>query len=256
MAHPRPGDTGRSGTARFEDLRVVGRTSSFSFRDSDADLRTIGAALHADVILEGSVRREGNRVRITAQLIDAQDGFHRWSETYDRELGDIFAIQTEIATAIATALRVALPPEQRDRLAAVPTHDPEAYQAYLLGKQRLAKSTPASIGEGIRLLEQAIELDPNFALAHANLAIGYLGLFELSDRPPGEMLARAQVAASKALELDEDLAEAHVAVGSVKYWRNDFEGAEAEFQRALTLNPNSVSANLLYGDLLGRSLAR
>jgi TolB-like protein len=241
--------------ARFEGLRVIGRTSSFSFRNSDADLRTIGQALGADVILEGSVRTAGNRVRIAAQLVDAQDGIHRWSESYDRELGDIFGIQTEIATAIATALRVQLSPEQGDRLAA-PTQNFQAYQAFLLGNQGLAKVTPASIGEGIRLLQQAIELDPNFALAHANLAIGYLELFELSDRPPGEMLARAQVAASKALELDEGLAEAHVAVGAGKYWRNDFEGAEAAFQRALTLNPNSVSANLLYGDLLGQSLAR
>src|SRR5262245_19646609 len=242
--------------ARFEGLRVIGRTSSFSFRNSDADLKTIGQKLGADVILEGSVRTAGDRVRITAQLVDAEDGVHRWSETYERELGDIFAIQTEIATAIAAELRVQLSAEQRDRLAAAATQNFEAYEAYLLGKQRLTHFTAASSAEGVRHLERAVELDPNFALAHAHLAFGYLQLSEVSDQPPGEMLARAQVAAHKALDLDQRLAEAHVAVGSVKYLENEVEGAEAAFQRALTLNPNSVFAILWYGDLLGQSLAR
>jgi TolB-like protein/Tfp pilus assembly protein PilF len=242
--------------ARLEGLRVVGRTSSFSFKNSDADLKEIGEVLGADAILEGSVRKAENRVRISAQLIDPEDGLHRWSETYDRELIDIFAIQTEIATAIADALRVSLSSEERERLATAPTQNLAAYRAYLLGNQRLAKFTIATREEAIEYFQRAIELDPKFALAYASLTFGYLGHWEDSDLPPDEMLARAQVAADKALELDDRLAEAHVAVGSVKYWENDFEGAEAAFQRALVLNPNSVGGNLLYGDLLGQSLAR
>ncbi len=239
--------------ARFEGLRVVGRTSSFSFRDSDADLKTIGQALGADVILEGSVRTAGHRVRITAQLIDAGDGIHRWSETYDRELEDIFAIQTEIATAISTALRLELSSEQRQRLATPPTQNLDAYRAYLLGRQRYARFSTATTEEAIRYFERAIEFDPTFALAHAGLAQAYLELVEDSGLPPDEMMARAQAAADKALELDDRLAEAHAALGAVKWFGNDVEGAEAAYQRALALNPDSVDGNLHYGYLLGRT---
>jgi adenylate cyclase len=239
---------------RFEGLRVVGRTSSFSFKNSGADLKTIGEKLGVGVILEGSVRTAGDRVRITAQLVDAKDGFHRWSETYDRKLTDIFAIQTEIATAIATALRVSLSSEKRERLATPPTENVEAYRAYLLGNQREAQWTIASTEESIEYFQQAIELDPKFALAYVGLTESYLNQFEESDL--GEMLARAQAAADKALELDDRLAEAHVALGGVKFFRNDFEGAETAYQRALALNPNSLAANLEYGALLGQILAR
>ncbi len=241
--------------ARFEGLRVVGRTSSFSFRDSDADLKTIGESLGVDVILEGSVRTAGDRVRITAQLVDAGDGFHRWSETYDRELEDIFAIQTEIATAIATALRVQLSPEQRQRLATPPTRNLDAYQAYLLGNQHLARRTTASVEQAIGYFQRALELDPELALAYLGLTKGYIAQHRDAG-PTGEMLSRAQAAADKALELDDRLAEAHAALGLVDRWRSDFEGAEAAFQHALALNPNSVDANILYGDLLGWKLAR
>jgi len=239
--------------AHFEGLRVVGRTSSFSFRDSDADLQTIGEKLGADVILEGSVRTEGDRARITAQLVDAQDGVHRWSESYDRELKDVLTIQTEIATAIAAALRVELTPEQRQRLTTPPTRNLAAYQAYLLGRRRLEQGSPE---EAVGLFEQALELDPKLALAYAGLTEAYLSQFESSDSPPDEMLARAQASADKALELDDRLAEAHVALGHVRWLRNDFEGAEVAFQRALALNPNSTIAYGRYGHLLNRDLAR
>src|SRR5262245_32449984 len=155
--------------ARFENLRVIGRTSSFSFRNSDADLKTIGQKLGADVILEGSVRTAGSRVRITAQLVDAQDGVQRWSETYERELGDIFAIQTEIATAISTALRVELSAQERQRLAIPPTQNLAAYQAYLLGRQRLARGTVQSVKEAIAYFQRALELDPQLALAYVGM---------------------------------------------------------------------------------------
>ena len=241
---------------RFEGLRVVGRTSSFSFRDSDADLKTIGERLGVDVILEGSVRMAGDRVRITAQLVDAKDGFHRWSETYDRELDDIFAIQTEIATAIATALRVNLSSEQHERLATPPTQNLEAYQAYLLGKRRLAGDTTTATVEAIGFFEQAIDLDPEFALAYVGLAYCFINEGDSTGLPPKVMLARARAAANKALALDGRLGEAHAALGSVKWLENDFAGAEAAFQRALALSPNSSEVFSDYGNLLGFELSR
>jgi TolB-like protein/DNA-binding winged helix-turn-helix (wHTH) protein/lipoprotein NlpI len=242
--------------ARFEGLRVVGRTSSFSFRDSDVDLKTIGEALGADVLLEGSVRKAGNRVRITAQLVDAEDGFHRWSETYDRELDDIFAIQTEIATAITTALRANLSLEERERLARPPTENLAAYEAYLLGKQRMAKRTSVALAEAVDYFQQVIELDPSFALAYVGLADSYGLQFHLSGLPREEMLAKAEALIERALELDDRLGEAYTALGGIKYDRNDVEGAEAAFQRALELSPSYATTYHWYGLLLRRFLGR
>jgi TolB-like protein/DNA-binding winged helix-turn-helix (wHTH) protein len=241
--------------ARFERLRVVGRTSSFAFRESGANLKTIGETLGADVILEGSVRTDRGRVRITAQLVDTAGGYERWAETYDRELTDIFAIQKEIATAIALALRVELDPEQQQRLAVAPTQSLPAYQAYLLGRQRLGMYAIATTEEAIGYFQRAIELDPKLALAHAGLTESYLMLAQDGGLPE-EMMARAQASAERALELDDRLAEAHVALGLVKMYQNDFPGAEAAYQRALVLNRNSSSAYLAYADMLGFELGR
>jgi len=242
--------------SQFEGLRVVRRTSSFSFKDSDADLKTIGERLGVDVILEGSVRTAGDRVRITAQLVDAKDGIRRWSETYDRELDDILAIQTEIATAIANALRVSLSPEQRERLATPATQNLAAYQAYLLGRQRLAKESAAALVEAVAYFQQAIELDPNFALAYAGLAESHIWQLYRSGLPPEELLAKAQTATDKALELDDRLGEAYVSLAYIRHYRFDFEGAETAYQRALELNPNYAEAYYGYGDLLSEYLGR
>ena len=236
--------------AHFEGLHVVGRTSSFSFRDSDADLKTIGERLGVDVILEGSVRTAGDRVRITAQLVNAEDGFHRWSETYDRKLTDIFAIQTEIATAIADALRVSLSSEERERLATPPTENLEAYQAYLLGRQRLAEEMTEAYVEAIDYFQRAIALDADFALAYVGLAWTYIHQGEVSGLPLDEMLAKAQVATNKALELDDRLGQAHTALGEIKWLRNEFAAAEAAFQRGLELSPNSSRSHLEFGSFL------
>jgi TolB-like protein/Tfp pilus assembly protein PilF len=236
--------------AHFEDLRVVGRTSSFSFRNSDANLTEIGEALNADVILEGSVRKAGDRVRITAQLNDAESGFHIWSEIYDRDLIDIFAIQTEIATAIAYELRVRLSSEERERLATPPTKNLEAYQAYLLGKQRVARWNNVALAEAVGYFQQAIELDPNFALAYVALAEGYFWQASISGLPRDEMVAKAEAAIDRAIELDGQLGEAYNALAALKHEGNDLEGAEAASLRALELNPNYPTTYTWYGFLL------
>jgi TolB-like protein/DNA-binding winged helix-turn-helix (wHTH) protein/Tfp pilus assembly protein PilF len=232
--------------AQFEDLRVVGRTSSFSFKHSDADFKEMGEALNADVILEGSVRTAGDRVRITAQLVDAKDGLHRWSQTYDRKLTDIFAIQTEIATAIADALRLNLSSEGHERLATPPTDNLEAYQNYLLGKRLLDERTSTATAKAVELFEQAIDLDPEFALAYAGLADGFcMQAGGFSDLSTKEMIARARAAIDKALALDDRSGEVQRALGDVRLYENDFAGAEAAFQRAMALSPNS---SLIYSD--------
>jgi TolB-like protein/class 3 adenylate cyclase/cytochrome c-type biogenesis protein CcmH/NrfG len=242
--------------ARLHGLRVVGRTSSFSFKNSDAALKTIAEALGVDLILEGSVRTTSHRVRITAQLLEAESGFQRWSEIYDRDLEDIFAIQTEIVTAIAGALRVTLSLEERVRAMTPPTENVAAYQEYLLGKQHLAKLTSSSLAEAGERFQRAVELDPNLATAYVGLAHVYLEQVFVSGLPTEELLAKAQQAADRALELDDRLGGAYTALGGIKAVGFDAEGAEAAFERALELNPNDATAYSWYGQLLGSESGR
>jgi len=242
--------------ARFHGLRVVGRTSSFSFKNTDADLKTIGERLGVNMILEGSVRTTSDRVRITAQLVEAESGFQRWAQVYDRDLDDIFAIQTEIATAIADALRVTLSLEERVRAMTPPTENLAAYQQYLLGRQQLAKLTSDSLKKASAHFQRAIDFDPNLALAYVGLAHGYLQQVFVSGLPTEELLAKAQEATDKALTLDGQLGGAYTALGGIKQTRFDAEGAEEAFARALELNPNDATAYSWYGQLLHSELGR
>jgi tetratricopeptide (TPR) repeat protein len=209
-------------------------------------------------ILEGSVRLAGNQVRITTQLIEAESDAHLWTETYDRELtaANIFSIQSEIAKTVADALQATLSPEEQDRLATAPTENLAAYQAYLLGKQHLAKLTSDSIAEAGDHFQRAIELDPNFALAYVGLADVYGWQSYVSGLPTEEALAKAQVAVDKALALDDQLGEAYATIAGIKFDRFDARGAEAAFQRALELSPNYASAYSWYADLLDLVLGR
>jgi len=241
--------------AQIEGLRVVART--FSPTLVDRGIEAIAEVLNVDVILECSVRTAGNRVRITAQLNDAKDGFHRWSEIYDRELTDIFAIQTEIATAIADELRVKLSFEERNLLESRPTENPEASRAYLLGKHRLADKTLQAAVAAIGYFEQAIDLDPKFALAYVGLADCFMLQAVVSGLPTQEMVEKAHAAVNQALELGDRSGEADAALGSVLSLKNDFAGAEVAFRRALELNPNSLRVYRSYGEmLLGFAMAR
>lgn len=222
---------------RFEGLRVVGQTSSFSFKGSNADLKTIGKALEVDLILEGSVRKAGDRVRITAQLVDADDGFHLWSETYHRELTDIFAIQDHIARSVAHAVRV--------ELGIAPlnpggTDDVEAYNAYLRAREVVRnRGTARTLREGIVWLERALALDPDFGRAHQLLATFYSALFERGgiDREAFERLVPTAV--ERALAQWPDWSAPYAELVRIRFLLGDLVGAEAAFRRALEIDPEA-----------------
>jgi len=239
--------------ARIKGLKVAARTSSFSFREKSVDVGEIGAALGVNTVLEGSVRKSGNRLRITSQLINASDGFHIWSGQYDPELTDIFDVQEEITLAIVDSLKLSLLGDQRSNVLRRSTENPQAYSLYLHGRFLWNKRTTEDVMRAIRCFEEAIDLDPNYALAYTGIADCYnasgfsydLGL------PAGEVISRAKTAAARAFEIDETLAEAQTSLAYAKFlfdW--DFEQAEALFRRALELNPNYVNARHWYTHLL------
>ena len=217
---------------------MVARTSAFQFSGKGYDLREVGEQLRVGTVLEGSVRRSGDRLRINAQLINAEDGYHLWSERYDREMNDIFAVQEEMASAIVEELKVQLLAEGTAPIVRQPTDNVEAYHLYLKGRHCLNKRTEETLTKGISLFEEAIARDARYAAAYAGLADGLMLL-----GPAGygaahvDALARARVAALKALEFDDQLAEAHEALGFL-HFRFDWQwvDAEKELRRAIQLN--------------------
>ena len=233
--------------AQVEGLHVASRTSSFYFKGKTLEMRDIAERLQVATLLEGSVRRAGNRVRITAQLIDVAKDEHLWSERYDREMEDIFAIQDEIARAIADRLKVSLEHGGDSSLVKPHTENLEAYQLYLKGRSLLYKRGLA-IPRGLECFNQALTLDPDYALAHAGLADGHTTLGYYGLAPGKETMPQAKEAATKALELAPDLAEAHnaFAIVSLLYDR-DWQTADQAFRRALELNPRYVQARAWYG---------
>jgi serine/threonine protein kinase/tetratricopeptide (TPR) repeat protein len=244
--------------SKIRSLKVIARGSVMRFKTRDQSLREIGMTLDVATLLEGSVRRAGSRVRIVSQLIDAETDRHLWAETYDRELTDIFAIQTDVALQIAAALKAELSPEERTRIRKEPTDDVEAYQLYLQGKHCLTRWTREGVDQGLKFLEQAIARDPEYALAYATIGWSYteLALAVAGSDPPEEAFPRAKAAVARALEIDSGLAEAHAVLGHIKYACDyDWEGAEAEFRRAIELNPNSGEVYDFYGLMLS-SLGR
>jgi serine/threonine protein kinase/tetratricopeptide (TPR) repeat protein len=236
-------------------LRVIARTSAFAFRGGDRDIREIGSTLGATSLLEGSVRKAGSRVRITAQLIDVGDGCHVWSERYDRDLEDVFAVQDEIAAAIADRLRVELTPDEEKRLAASRSVDPRAHEAYLRARHYFYEHWHSVWRDRehsstvIRLFEHAIEIEPGYALAHATLAMILSFLTRWSSAE--EYGDRARAMAAKAISLDPLLAEAHTAMGTVLLNADgDWAGAKRDHQRAVELNPGSAEVHCSYGEHL------
>ena len=236
---------------KTHSLKVAGRTSSFQFRDRSEDLRVIGEQLGVEHILEGSIRKSNNRVRITAQLVKASDGFHLWSETYDRDLTDIFAIQDEIARAITDALAIELELEEGENsLATVSTGNMEAYDRYLEARGLIARRLdfPRAIG----LLNEATELDPDFAAGWAaNAQAHSLSIYyDLVDRDEYKDIAESM--AKRALEIDPDLSAAYSVLGDVYRDRYEWSKARENYLRALALNPDDVEANEQYAQMLWR----
>jgi serine/threonine-protein kinase len=239
--------------SKIRSLRVIGRGSVMRFKGQDQSLREIGVTLDVATLLEGSVRRAGSRVRVVAQLIDAKSDQHRWAETYDRELTDIFAIQTDVALQIAGALEAELTHEEQTRIRREPTDDIQAYQLYLQGKHCLTRWTQEGTDRGLKYLEQAVARDPDYALAYATIGWAYteLALGVAGSLPAGEAFRRAKAAVARALQIDSGLAEAHAVLGHLKYASDyDWAGAEAELKRAIELNPNSGEAYDFYGLML------
>jgi len=245
--------------AKIPQLRVIARRSSFSFKGKAVKVADMARELNVNHVLEGSVRRDGNRVRITAQLVDARSDTHMWSETYDRRLDDIFAVQENIARVIAKELLAHFGDlESRQtgtsNLEAYDSYlkgrrlvSPEAYEAYLKGRHHLNKWNVDGFAKGLEYFRQAVEMDPDYALAHAGLAESYFLLGIWNGLPPKEAYPKSKAIVMKALELDDTLAEAHTTLADVRFFYDwDWEGAEREYKRAIELNPNYAVAHNNY----------
>jgi len=241
--------------AKVDGMRVVSRTSSFSFKGKELDVSTIGDKLKSNYIVEGSVRKAGNTLRITAQLVDVKDDYHIWSDKYDRELVDVFAIQDEIARTIVNTLKIKILSTQEDTIVKQHTNNIEAYNLYLLGRFHWHKVNIKGINESIKYYQQALEKESNFALAYFGIAESYWGLLQIGNYPPMEVIPNAKEAIINALKIDDTYAEIHAIFGHIKFlfdW--DWSFAEEEFKKALELNPRSLKSYLWYASFLSSLL--
>jgi serine/threonine protein kinase/Tfp pilus assembly protein PilF len=237
---------------KIKDLKVVARMSAFFFKGKDVDIREVGKKLDVTNVLEGSVRKSANRLRITAQLINVKDGYHLWSERYDRDFKDVFEIQDEISLAIVEALKMKLLKKEKVNLMKRHTNDTVAFNYYLKGRYFWNKRTEDGLAKSVKNYEKAIERDSQFALAFAGLAdsIATQGFYDFI-LPRKEAFAEAKKYALKALEKDDSIGETHAAVANIKSWcEYDWIGAEPEYKKALELNPSDAEANHMYAHLL------
>lgn len=236
--------------SRIHGLKVISRTSAMRYRETGKSLREIGMELGVSTILEGSVRRDGDRVRIVAQLADAHTDGHLWAETYDRKVEDIFAIQTEVASRIADALQVSLSPRERERIAGRRSENVEAYDMVLLARYHFDERRPEGLKKAIELFEAAIALYPDFSLAHSGLADVWAVIATYSPMSRREAIGRAARAAARAIELDPTLGEAHAALGSVAVAECRWDDADRHFLRAIELSPGYATVHQWYGESL------
>jgi TolB-like protein/DNA-binding winged helix-turn-helix (wHTH) protein len=234
--------------AKIRTLKVISRTSSMQFKGTKKPLQQIAKELNVDALVEGTVERSGSRVRITAQLIDVRNDRNLWAESYERDLRDVLALQSQVARAIASEIKVDLQPQEQTRLATVRQVDPEAEIAYLRGRYEMDKWTREGFKEGFRYFQQAVQEDPAFAEAWAGLSDAYFEWGQVGIAPLAETLPKARAAAQKALELDETLSEAHVSVATITAAHGPTPSvAEKELQRAIALDPSNARAHQVYG---------
>jgi TolB-like protein/Tfp pilus assembly protein PilF len=236
-----------SALMKVPGLRVAARSSAFTFKGRNADAREVGRKLDVATVLEGSVRRSGSKLRVTAQLVNAADGLVRWSERYEREAKDVFAVQDDITGAIVGALQLTLAAEGLASSKAGRTDNAEAHDLYLRGRFLVLKQTEEGLRKSLDYFAQALEKDPGYAPAYAGTALAHMWLAD-AFVPPREAEPKAKAAALKAVELDSTNAEAHTYLGLVKWFYDwEFETMDVEFQRALRLNPSSMEAHNFYG---------
>ena len=235
----------------ISSLRVISRTSSMHYRGSNKPLREIARELNVDAVVDGSVLNSGERLRINVELIQARLDRHIWSNSYEGDLRDVFILQASVAGKIADEIRVTLTAPDRARLTRIRTADPDAYQAYSKGRFWWNKRTEEDLKKAIGFFQQAIDKDPNYALAYDGLADGWIGLGWYGFVAPSEAFPRARDAITKALSLDDSLAEAHTSLAFVTaYYDRDWAGAEREFRRAIELNPNYANGHHWYAEFL------
>src|SRR5258705_5718223 len=229
---------------KVKSLRVPGRSSSFAFKGKNEDdiFRKVGEQLHVNAVLEGSVRKAGDKLRITAQLVNVADGFHLWSETYDGDMKDILAVQSDVAKRVVQALQVQLGVDETRAFAKKATEDPEAHRLYLLGRYHFGKFTRAGWTNAIHSYEEALQVDPNFALAYCGLAdtYAYMGGVVM---PSKEAVAKEKEFAQRALQLEPQLAEAHLSMGTALYSVLGPHASKKELDRARELNPHLAPAS-------------
>ena len=229
---------------RIGAMKVIARTSVEQFRDTKLSTKEIGEKLGVTRVLEGSVQRAGDRVRVTAQLVDTMSDAHLWAESYDRELtvANIFAIQSEVATSIASALETTLTAAEKARVNIVPTRNLAAWEAFQLGRQRMARRTARTLTDAEHFFQRAVDLDPKFALAYVGLSDSLALQTEHAGAPPEATLARADAAVGTALEIDPNLAEAWASSALIRSFRGQYDRADPLYRRAIALNPNYAAA--------------
>jgi TolB-like protein/Tfp pilus assembly protein PilF len=237
--------------SNISELSVISRTSVMSYKGTNKKMREIGQELEVSSVLEGSVRKAGNRMRVTAQLINVGSDKHLWAQSYDMELSDVFAVQSEIAKRVAEALRIRILPSEEKQIEKRPTESPEAYALYLKGRYQWNKRSEEGARSAIEFFQKAIEIDPRYALAYSGIADSYVVLAADGRIPRTEALPKAKEYAIKALEIDDGLAEAHTSFASALECPDwDWVGSEREFRRAIEINPSYATAHQWYALLL------
>ena len=237
--------------SHIRELRVVARTSAFAFKGKEVDIREVGEKLNVEAVLEGSVRKAGERLRITAQLINVADGYHLWSERFDREMKDVFTIQDEVTMEIVEKLKIELLGKEKEQVVKRYTDNSEAYNLLLKGRYFWAKRTKEGLKRGLECVQQALEIDPAYALAHAHIASNFISLGWLGFTRPHEAFPKAKAAAQKALEIDSLLPQAHSALAWISLFYDwDWTAAEKGFKKALSLNPGLDMAHFGYAVFL------